>query len=84
MPSLKVPLKAVVVLSTPAVKVAEVPPLLVTVPLPANEPTLLENPLRSSDGVDREGRVCTEPRGGTGLQRSSAHGCRSGVGIVPA
>ena len=46
-PSIKVPLKTVVELSAPAVKVAEVPPLLVTLPLPASEPTLLENPLRS-------------------------------------
>jgi hypothetical protein len=44
----KVPLKVVVELSPPAVKVAEVvATLLVTVPVPAKEPTLLEKLARS-------------------------------------
>ena len=46
-PLIKVPLKVVLVLSPPAVKVAGVAALLVTVPVPANEPTLLEKLSRS-------------------------------------
>ena len=47
-PLVKVPLKVVSELSAPAVKVAEVvAALLVTVPVPANEPTVLEKLARS-------------------------------------
>ena len=42
-PSLKVPLEVALVLLPPAVKVAALPPLLFTLPLPAKEATLLEN-----------------------------------------
>ena len=61
MPSVKVPLNTVVVLSTPAVKMAEIPPLLVTVPLPAKEPTLLENPLRSSTELTVKAELVLRP-----------------------
>jgi hypothetical protein len=47
-PSVKVPVKVVLELLPPAVKVAEVvPALLVTLPVPANEPTVLEKLARS-------------------------------------
>ena len=46
-PSDKAPLNVVLELPPPAVNVAGVFPLFVTVPLPPNEPTVLELPLRS-------------------------------------
>src|ERR1700733_7904690 len=47
-PLIRFPLKVVLVFLPPTVKFAEVDPaLLVTVPVPANEPTLLEKPLMS-------------------------------------
>ena len=46
-PSCSTPLKLEKKSRPPVVNVAGLPPLLVTVPLPANAPTVLEKPLRS-------------------------------------
>ena len=46
-PLANVPLKIVLVPLTPEVNVDALAPLLVTLPLPANEPTLSEKPPRS-------------------------------------
>ena len=61
-PSDKAPLNVVLELPPPAVNVAGVFPLLVTVPLPANEPTALEYAIEVQDRVNGEGRVRTERR----------------------
>jgi hypothetical protein len=50
-PSLKLPLKDVLVLSPPAVNVARLEALLVIVPVPDSEPIVLLNPFRSRTDV---------------------------------
>ena len=79
------PLKVVAVPSPPAVNVAGFAPLLVTLPLPANEPTLLEKPPRSRrNRVYGEGRTRTKAINRTCLKCAGSNCCNPGISVGTA